>query len=739
MDTKRFTPFYIVIFFVSLSSIQFEICLTRIFSLVFSYHFVFLSLSLAMCGLGIGGFLATKKNFNEGNLLIILFLLGFSYPLSILVPLKITSVLSHPLLLALPSMAPFILTGLFLALCYRFFFVQSGFIYFADLLGAGLGSLTMFPVLLLVSPINAIFVFALLVFISILINFKKPSSVLFILLIPLFVILNRNHRLLDIPYKNLPDIRDTKEMVRVIKDTKAVIEKTYWNPSFRTDVIFEPGSPNAKVIYVDGGTPTLMLRFDGNLNSLDWLKKNINYLPFLISEKRELLSIGPGGGLDILLGLLAGFEKIDGIEINGDILKILEEYKEFNGHITDLTSVRFMVKEGRNYLKSVNKSYDLIYLALAQTATSSKTGLPLVESYLHTTEAYQDYLSHLKSKGIIAFICEQSFFLQRTVFNVILALNRTGVAIKESKNNLIIVSNPTPNSAYRYLLILRREPFKPEEAEAILKKIRTVELTPRFLPYIYEEMPVVFNSLDEISGYIKETQVRGQTDISPTTDEKPFFYDLSYVAPRFLYWLCLATLLTALLSLFFMKKRASFKFIPLFSLLGIGFMLIEVSLTQKFLFFLGLPMKAFTILFFSILLGCGIGGFLIEKMKYQIKFLKISIAVLGSTLFILFLSLTQLLSHLLYLNDFSRACVSFVILFPVGIMLGMPFPFLMKKSGEISSRDTGLMCAVNGLMSVFGSSLCMIISKNLGFKYSILAAALIYLTLSILISKLFKE
>lgn len=45
------------VFLVSLSILVFEIALTRILSIMLSYHFVFAIVSAAMLGLGVGGFL----------------------------------------------------------------------------------------------------------------------------------------------------------------------------------------------------------------------------------------------------------------------------------------------------------------------------------------------------------------------------------------------------------------------------------------------------------------------------------------------------------------------------------------------------------------------------------------------------------------------------------------------------------------------------------------------------------
>lgn len=550
----------------------------------------------------------------------------------------------------------------------------------------------------------------------------------------LFLFFNVNHFLIDIPYQNIPQTAGTKALINFLKDetVNAEIEKTYWNPSFRTDVIFHPNSPNTRGIFVDGGAPTIMFRFGGNIDAVSWLKHSLNFFPFLVAEKKDVLSIGPGGGLDILLGRLASVEMMEAVEINSSIPEILRDFREFNGNIMDSRNVKFFVGEGRNYLKRKNKQYDLIYLSLAQTSSSSKVGLPLVESYLHTTDAYIDYLSHLKSNGYVAVICETQFFLQRTILNVLFALKEAGVEFNQAKNHIIIMANFLQDSPYRYLLLLKKKAHRMEEINTIWMSAKEKGLIPKYFPYIYQEMPVSFESVLEIRKFIKEIKIRQGIDVSPTTDEKPFFYDLSPKIPTYLYGLCFLTLVLSLLALPFIKSRKSLALAPYFFLLGTGFMLIEVSFIQKFLFFLGYPLTTFSVILFSLLLGCGLGGFFTQKMVSPIKKLPLILAILCSLIFCFFLFLKDILLVLFPLNDFSRVILSLALLLPTGFLLGMPFPSLMRLVGKTSSYDVGLMWGINGLMSIFGSSLSMIISKTFGFKYSLLLGFLIYIIIFVL-------
>lgn len=693
-----------------------------------------------MFGIGIGGFLVSIINFKEKDLIIISLLLALSYPLSILIPFKVVFFLSHPLWLSLSFIPPFTLTSLFIALIFKSHPSLSGIIYFADLLGAGIGSLLIVFLLSIFSPINIMFLFPFIILLSTILLSRKIFLIFLHILVILFLFLNRNHLLIDIPYQNIPETKGTKVLIKFLKDKriKAEIEKTYWNPTFRTDVIYQPNSPHTRGIFIDGGAPTIMFEFSGNLDSLRWLENSLNFFPFLIAEKQDILSIGPGGGLDILLGHLADVETMEAVEINSSIPRILKDYREFNGKIIESKKVKFFIGEGRNYLKKRSKYYDLIYLSLAQTSSSTKMGLPLVESYLHTCDAFVDYLTHLKSNGYVAVICETHFFLQRTILNVLFALKETGIEFKEGKNHMIIIANFLSESPYRYLLLLKKSAFSLNEVKNAWEKTKEKNLIPEHFPHIYQyqKIPINFSSIYEVKNFIQETRIKQGIDLGPTTDEKPFFYDLSPNAPTFLYGLCIFSLALSLLTLPFVKNRKSLTLCPNFFLLGIGFMLFEVSLIQKFLFYLGYPLTTFAVILFSLLFGCGLGGFFSQRITNPFKKLPLLLLLLCAALLFIFLFLNEIFLSTFSLSDFHKAIFSFTLLVPLGILLGIPFPLFIREIGKISPRDVGLMWGVNGLMSIFGSSSSMIVAKLFGFRYSLVLSFVMYLFVLILSLKL---
>ena len=54
-DRAQWPQIYLGVFFTALATLLVELSLTRIFSVVFYYHFAFLAISIALFGLGAGG------------------------------------------------------------------------------------------------------------------------------------------------------------------------------------------------------------------------------------------------------------------------------------------------------------------------------------------------------------------------------------------------------------------------------------------------------------------------------------------------------------------------------------------------------------------------------------------------------------------------------------------------------------------------------------------------------------
>uniref|UniRef100_A0A7C6AF23 PABS domain-containing protein n=1 Tax=candidate division WOR-3 bacterium TaxID=2052148 RepID=A0A7C6AF23_UNCW3 len=436
------------------------------------------------------------------------------------------------------------------------------------------------------------------------------------------------------------------------------------------------------------------------------------------------MSIGPGGGLDIILGKLANFKNIYAVEINPDIRKVLYDYKDYNGDILNLPELSFKISEGRAYLSAQNRSYDLILLSLSLTNTSAKIGHPFTECYLHTVEAYIEYYCHLNPLGMVAVFCETESFLLRTLLTIIQASVRCGINISEAHKHLVVVENFLPESPYRYLIMFFANPISETKALAVSEECQKRHLHIKFLPYFEERLAVKFDNIQQMKDFVGKMRKECSLNVAPVNDEKPFFYDFGIKIPGSFIRLLLVSALCAFVLLVFLRRRHKAILISNFYFLGIGYMIIEVAIIQKFIYLFGDPSLVFGFVLCIFLIASGIGGLTSQNRDVWTK---IAVLLLPLLLLGTYGLINELINYLRQASELIKFFVSGIIIFLLGYLMGKPFPLSLGAIGETNKIDIGIIYGINGLMSVCGSILAMVCARLLGFKFLFLIGFFIYL------------
>ena len=128
---------------------------------------------------------------------------------------------------------------------------------------------------------------------------------------------------------------------------------------------------------------------------------------FLPYERRveknpaEVLIVGAGTGSDVAIGLDQGAGHIDAVEIDPRLQQLGAQLHEDMPYQDP--NVDVFINDGRAYLESTDKQYDLILFALPDSLTlvQGQSSLRL-ESYLFTEEAMASAREHLKPDGVFA-------------------------------------------------------------------------------------------------------------------------------------------------------------------------------------------------------------------------------------------------------------------------------------------------------------------------------------------------
>jgi hypothetical protein len=274
---RDFIYFLAAIFVISMSLLMFEIALTRIFSVMFTYHFAFLAISLALFGLGMGGIflhLVSPKISSKAKGIKFLVIASIIYSISLVLfsILMVNIPYSDNIMIYYSLMfVPFFFAGSIFAQIFKMNVIHSRMIYSVDLIGAGLGCLIVVIFLDNLGGINTIIGIGIIssigaFFFSIASKEKKAlrSSLMVLILIAALFIQNIAYSNFDnVPIGNDPD----KDLSRMMNLYEFDIVETRWSAFGRTDLLKDKNesNPDEMYMYIDGASGTGMYRFNGNI------------------------------------------------------------------------------------------------------------------------------------------------------------------------------------------------------------------------------------------------------------------------------------------------------------------------------------------------------------------------------------------------------------------------------------------------------------------------------------------
>lgn len=765
------------VFLLSSSLLALEVTLSRLLSVMLSYHYVYMVVSLALLGLGTGAifvsfFKPQLTHIHDGgfsNLARFASLFSLSVLLSILMMTMSTVV--NIFLFSFFLFLPFLFAGMFLAEVFRTFPALSSRIYGADLIGAGVGSIGVIFSLNTIGGPNTVFSLGItLALVSLLFAVRTTGRRLKVMALPTLSLLAALILLwvnLANPYltAKMVEADPTKEIYSALgTEQNGEIIETRWSAFGRTDLVRFRDYPALMSLYIDGTAGTPMYQFNGDFNNpdpaIDRLKTGFpGYLPlsFLQEEEREnALIIGTGGGRDILLALMGNVAQITAVEVNNDLVDIVKDYARYNGGIyTDFDNVSIVIDEGRSFLRRQSEKYDIIMLSLPVTRTSrSPEGYALTENFLFTTNSINDYLEHLTDEGRLIVVLHDSLELLRLLSVSLAALEQSGIDNQAAMERIYII-----NSDDFPVFVMKKTAFRPEETGPVYQLMQQLgyDFSISYLPVIDESSTLNPLFMAVASGDSNFSQIEMtfkesyQLDVSPVTDNNPFFYKFEKGTPTnvsLILWVSIIMLLLVILApLLYLKSKSHyrkakpkkrnetglkqnlFRYVVLFSMLGIGFMLVEISTIQRFILFLGHPVLSLAVLLFSLLVGAGMGSLYSGRFAPEkiIRVIAIVSMFIVAVLLIYTFSLSVIFRQLMGLELAIRILVTVAMLTPLGLLMGFPFPLglrLLKETGM--EGYIPWMWGINGIGSVLGSTLTIVVAISFGLAQAMLLGAACY-------------
>lgn len=742
----------------SAAILMIELTLTRVFSVTMFYHFAFLAISIAMFGLSASSvfiYVTPRLHPPEGvakqmQSYAALFWLVASVSAIVLLRMRVSPDYSvgnafRMIGVYLLAAAPFLAGGAGLALAVSRLHGDIGRVYAADLLGAAAGCMLLIPVLNAIGGPGALLLAA---------GLGALASLLFAgsggrvrtgaAWIPLTGAAAALAIQLWHPWLDVYGAKGHEDAPRLFSK---------WNSFSRIAVYNRPHSdwglsgtykgelPQSLYMDIDSSASTPILKGSSGGGSLSYLRYELTALAYAVKPAAHVLVIGPGGGRDLWTALVHGASRVEGVEVNPIIVRDVMQgaFRAYSGDVYNAPGVTVVADDGRSYVTRSKARYDIIQASLVDTWAATTAGaFAMTENNLYTTEAFESYFTHLEPDGVLTVTrwYQDGLRLLSLAQAAGQRLGWPGIA-----DRLFIGQNGTLAT-----FVFKNSPFTDDEIDRLVTHCRRLNFTVIYSPVspsnptpspCNEYTRLATTPFAALPGYFRAST----GDISPSTDDRPFFFQSNKVGTalklRFDRTILFGTgtqVLSGLL-LISVVLLALFVFLPLawlspepvvwrelplaplgyFACLGAGFMFVEIGLMQRFVLLLGHPVYSLSVILFTLLLGGGLGSALSRRMGSAGRTMAFAIPAIILVSLAYSWMLPSLVASWVAWARPLRILVSIAFLFPLGLLLGMPLPSGIRAIGERRPEVLAWAWGLNGAMSVLGATLAIYVALYYGF------------------------
>ena len=763
----RWNQLYLGLGITTLATLILELSLTRIFSVVFYYHFAFLAISIALFGLGSGGVFSYVVVARPGRLYSKLGVLGLADALCVVGSLWF--ILSRPSELGygtlaavyLASALPFFLAGTVVSIAVSEAIERVDRAYFFDLAGAAAGCMVLIPFLNTFGGPNTVIAAGVFYGIAAAIwfhqdgNFRhRAVAVLVALLLVVLMVANGRMHVLD---------------VRVAKGEKLPPEKfVAWNSFSRVGVTTNRGYTS---IVIDADAATALADKDwDHLTAKEHrdLSHDGPGFPYYLRPGAKTLVIGAGGGYDVARALASGSHDITAVEINPIIAnKIMRDrFAEESHRLYFRPEVHLVIEDGRSFVRRSTAKYQVLQATLVDTWASTAAGaFALSENNLYTTNAFYDYLTHLTPDGMLVFTRWGFDPPRESLRLVTLAMDALARVGQTDPARHVMVVRDDASKLYGWgaqdTVLISLEPFTDADIAHAKQLLSETKLEPVYLPGDGSNTP--FSQL--LTSPNPPAFWRSyRYDVSPVSDDRPFFFYT--VQPRDLWNFVMnantasadykvnraipllfaliavsigATLLILILPRLLLgtrlpKQQGVFVFLMYFLCLGAGYILIQVALIQKFVLLLGHPTYALTVIVFSMLVASGAGSFWSRRVIAgdDARLIRV-LAGVAVMVAVLAFAAPALTAGAVSWPLPAKMLITALAIAPAAFLMGMPFPSGLRRLEERHSPSVRWAWSLNAAASVLGSGGAIVLAIYTGLQATLLFGGALYLVALVVI------
>lgn len=741
----------------------YEVGVTRLLSVVLWYHFAFVSISVAMLGLGGAGvWLTLVRRFEGRTLQAALLVAGVSIPLSVVLIVK-----GRPVVLGLGLGQAGFLLALVLAMAVPMFALGVGIchllveakgrtvgrMYAADLFGAMAGAVLVVPLMEWIPTPELLALLGLFPLAArYLLGPPDRAGLVCAVAIIASVALGQPY---EVAYSKLYMEQGVFEPVHEVWTSTAritVFDRPVFSPT--PDVPwgwgygerFSPSPTPAREMWIDqdGSAGMPVEHLAGDPKALGHLMYDVTSLGYQLLRPKKVCIIGTGGGRDVVTALSADAEQVDAVEIHGAIHRLMRgPLAEFSGNIYTRPGVRAIESEGRSFLARSRDRYDLIQISLVDSWAATAAGaFALSENYLYTVEALRQYLRRLTPGGVISISRYtdrvQPFESVRLILMAEEALRQRGV--RSPREHLLFASGSHVGT-----LLIGARPFD-ERTVSALDRIAAQRGFVRHFPPQPGVPPSSFVTLAMLAG--PDMFEQEGIDLEPPVDDRPFFFqaadilrpaspfvreqgDMNLAAVGTLRALAMGlaslTVLLVLLPLVLGghfpggRGRGTWLGSLYFVSIGAAFMLLELPFIHRAVLLVGHPSHAAALTIGALLLGAGAGSAITGSLRpgrLAGALWAVPVVCAGTAL-----SIDPLFESVLGQALVIRVPLAGLAFVIPGLFMGVAVPAGFVRFGDAHKT---WFWGLNGASSVLASVACMVSSIAFGFRTTTLFGCSLY-------------
>ncbi len=667
----------------------------------------------------------------------------------------------------------FYLTGLYISITFVLNADRVGQVYGFDLTGAGAGAALVLGLMTLLHPFQLVAALLCVLAVTGLFGARpwRTGAAALVALVASEAVLLLDGRAdynefkaiyapLHVPdAKQVAEVRSPRGLYALLDD---FTERLDTDVSNNAGLLGVPGPPQAFGLYRDGNRVAALPKPAGA--DAAYAPAALDALPYRLLPGARVLLAGSSGGFRVRQALTLDAKQVDVLEPDPVILGALRHGLGPSPALAPDPRVRLLPDSPLAAVQA-GASYDLIDVSADFLDAGEANAIA------YSAEAIEHYLAALAPDGLVSIpvsIREFPVYAVRVLATVREALRHRGVS--DPAAHVVVY-----RSAWNLRVLVANQPWTAGRIAAARAFCDERSFDVSYYPGIdvvaaragiYNDLPAVsFDSGEVTSGAGSEDAVadeagpvlRGEGsesqdafNLAPITLDRPFYYSVLRLThmPTILKRLeilpqaevgqlvNLAVLAQAIVialvvlavPLFFRNvtggERRVLRPVVYFASLGLGFLFIEIFLIEKASLYLNDRTSAFALVLTGMLVFSGVGSLLADRV--QSAGIAISAAVVVGWCVLALLGLEPLLLATLGLPWVVRAGLLLLLVAPVSVALGLPFPLGLARAGSAGGGFLPWAWGLNGAFSVVATPLANLVAVQSGFDRVLLVAALLY-------------